>query len=61
MPALYVALVPNAQDALVGFAIVHFVSIFGPAVGGIAAAASCGYEALRRYFSFLKRFAIGWR
>ena len=61
LPALYAALVPNVQDALVGFAIVHFLSAFGPAVGGVAAAASCGRETMRRHLGFLTRVAVGWR
>ena len=61
LPALYVAFVPNVQDSLAGFAIVHFVSVFGPVAGGVAAAAWCGRVAMRQYFGFLTRIGIGWR
>jgi len=61
LPALYVALVPDVRDALIGLGIVHFLSTFGPAIGGIAAAASCGRETMQRHFAFLTRFAVGWR
>jgi hypothetical protein len=54
-------MVPDLQHALTGYAIVFFVSYFGPVLGGIAAAASCGRSALQRHFGFLTRIAVGWR
>ncbi len=61
LPALYVFFFPNVQDARVGYVIVRLVSIFGPAIGGIVAAMTCGRLALREHLVFLTRFKIGWR
>ncbi|MCG8436260.1 MAG: hypothetical protein MJA83_19750, partial [Gammaproteobacteria bacterium] len=58
LPALYGLLGGGAGKA---FGIVHLISVLGPAVGGIAAASSCGRKALSRHLGFLTQFAVGWR